>query len=105
MDRKIKCRGREKGKGKMENVSGVRRTDKAANAGSRAVIFSHWGQSEEPRGTDCTAGLPSMCLQKSKIKASYHKKKYSMSQMNTKMLLITLLNVISLQEAEGREKY
>lgn len=95
--------GRRKKKGNMKNVSGIRGKDKAAVAGSRAVIFSHWGQTEEPRGTDYTTGLPSVSQQKSKIKASY-REKYRMSPMNTKMRLITLLNIISLQEAEGREE-
>lgn len=73
----------------MEKVSGAMGTGKAVNAGSRAVIFTHWGQNEEPRGADCRSSLPKLCLRKSKRKAS-SRKIYSASPINTKMLLITL---------------
>ena len=87
-------------------MCGVRGTGKAAAAGSRAVIFSHWGQSEEPRGTDCTTALPSLCRRKSKIKASYHEKIQYASDEHKDAVdnLALVLNIISPQEAEGREE-
>lgn len=95
-----------KRKGKMEKVSGVRGSGKAALAGSRAVIFSHWGQSEEPRGTDCKTALPSLYLRKSKIKASYRKKIQHVSNEHKDVVdnLALGLHIISPQEAEGREE-
>lgn len=90
----------------MEKVSGVKGTGEAAVAGSRAVVFSLWGQSEEPRGTDCTTALPSLRLTKSRIKASYHKKIQYVSNEHKDAVdnLALVLNIISPQEAEGREE-
>ena len=93
-------------KGKVEKVCGVKGTGKAAVAGSRAVIFSHWGQSEEPRGTDCTTALPSSCPTKSEIRASYPKniRCVSNEQKDAVDNLALVLNIISPQEAEGRQE-
>lgn len=104
--RVLKDGWREKREGKMEKVCGVEGTDKEAVPGSRAVILSHWGQSEEPRGTDYATVLPSLNLRKSKIRASYHKKIQYVSNEDKDAVdnLALVLNIISPQEAEGREE-
>lgn len=88
----------------MKEVCGVGGTGTAAVAGSRAVIVSHQGQSEEPRGTNgCSAKSVS---QKSLNKGWLSQKIQCVSREQRDGVdnLAVVLNIISPQEAEGWEE-
>lgn len=58
------------------------------------------------KSLEALTALPSLCLRKSKIKASYHEKIQYASDEHKDAVdnLALVLNIISPQEAEGREE-
>lgn len=88
----------------LVSTSDDRKTEFLVLSHRNTVAFSHWGQDEEPKGTNSTTVLANLCLRKCTIKA-YHNI-YSVSNEHKDAVdnLALVLNIFSPQENEGREE-